>query len=180
MKVTLQFDSLEAAAAALGKVVVNQMEEATSTKQEPLSVVSAPPASITESDTKNQSKKKKRKRRTKAEIEADKAAEAAPEPEVPEPPVVDDLDDFLDDAPAVTTVSPEDVRKALINFKNALAAKLVEKGTDAKEAGTKAMGKAKELLNKVAGTDILGAVPKDKYAEVVQFADEQLARLAEK
>ena len=119
----------------------------------------------------------------KAEIEAANAAEATPAP-TPEPvatAIDDDLfDDFDEPAPAVKTVTQEDVRGALLAFKNALAAKLIEKGTEAKEANTKAMGKAKSLLNEVAGTEVLGAVTADKFAAVIEFAQAQIAKVATK
>jgi hypothetical protein len=156
-------------------------KEQTTPEKPPTKSATAPAASSTEaSEVSAASTKKKRTRRTKAEIEAEKAAEATPDKE----PVTTDDDLFgdldLDDEPEVKEVTQEDVRAALLAFRNALAKVLVEKGTEEKEAGKKAMGKAKDLLNKVAGTEVLGSVTPDKYGAVVAFANEQLAKLEAK
>jgi hypothetical protein len=121
---------------------------------------------------------KKRTRRTKAEMKASKTADAGPTDDT-EPEAAETEDGLFDDEPPVTkAASPEDVRAALVAFKNALAKRLVEKGTDEKEAGTKAMVKTKQMLSKVAGTEVLGSVPADKYAAVIEFAQKQIAVIA--
>lgn len=187
-KVTIEFESLEAAAAAFGKVLVNQTVEnlISKTIEEPklVPVVPEKPAAASEP-----AKKKKRKRRTKAEIEAAKAAEAAPEPPAAEEddPFADvgsesSGDDglFDDDPPAAVevTVTVEDVRAVLIEYKNAYAKKAVLTGEDEKKATADGMTAARNILKKAAGTEVLGDLKPENYAAVVAEAKARIAKLA--
>lgn len=189
-KVTIEFESLEAAAAAFGKVLVNQTVEnlISKTIEEPklVPVVPEKPAAASEP-----AKKKKRKRRTKAEIEAAKVAEAVP---AAEPPAVEEDDPFADvgsessgddglfddDPPAAVevTVTVEDVRAVLIEYKNAYAKKAVLTGEDEKKATADGMTAARNILKKAAGTEVLGDLKPENYAAVVAEAKARIAKLA--
>lgn len=182
MKVTIEFESLEAAAAALGKVLVNQAD--TPAAIVPQVVVEAAPAVATPV---TEPEKPKRKRRTKAEIAAAKKAEATPAVEEDDPFAdtneegSDDADIFgLDDdaEPAPVVVTVEQVRKALINYKEAFVKKAVAGGMPEAEATTNGMDSARKILNKVAGTVVLSEVTADKYAAIVAEAAARTAKLA--
>jgi len=79
-----------------------------------------------------------------------------------------DLEDDEDEEPAVTK---EDVRKAMVSLQTAIREKYVANGDELEEAKKKAINTARKVLKKISGSDTLGGIDEDKYADVVAQAN---------
>lgn len=85
-----------------------------------------------------------------------------------------DLEDDEDEEPAVTK---EDVRKAMVSLQTAIREKYVANGDELEEAKKKAINTARKVLKKISGSDTLGGIDEDKYADVVAHANAKRASI---
>ena len=81
----------------------------------------------------------------------------------------DDLfGDLEDDEPAATK---EDVRKAMVALQTAIREKYIANGDEEDEAKKKAINTARKVLKQISGSETLGGIDEDKYADVVAKAN---------